>query len=322
MFLFFASMEKFVYLFDIGAGFLSVVMLFVAGSCQLLASIAAIGWAVLGTGTLRAKYLPYKLVNNYTVPVLIVGLAIVANSARSSSDEARAQKLGFKNGKEFTIARDNNISNVTDYTKFVEEQRIKAAEKDEQDKISKMVAEYAVIFSDSDKNDKVPELIEKDLKENPELTQQILKEIVSYDDSGDRRASKSNYIKYGVSDRQYMSAIERSDCRENYKNSIFPIKEYYKVQQAMRAEQNKNTNWNMMPSIERKQFLYDGDRLTMAYFKEQVPVQEKFNKCVFNLLKSIPQLSRPNARPNIISEVIPVKVKCVRENGGNVDMCY
>lgn len=34
---------------------------------------------------------------------------------------------------QFSIARQNNISNVADYTKFAEEQRIKAAEKASQD---------------------------------------------------------------------------------------------------------------------------------------------------------------------------------------------
>jgi hypothetical protein len=56
-----------------------------------------------GVGTLKAKYLPYKLVNNYTVPVLIIGLVIAAGAARSSSDEARAQKLGFKDGRDFLL---------------------------------------------------------------------------------------------------------------------------------------------------------------------------------------------------------------------------
>ncbi len=78
---------------------------------------------------LKSKYLSYKFVNNYTVPLLIIGLAIVASTARDSSDEVRAQKLGFKDGKEFAIARENNIFNVADYAKFAEEQRVKAAEK-------------------------------------------------------------------------------------------------------------------------------------------------------------------------------------------------
>lgn len=64
VFLFLASMEKFGDLFAVGNGFWSVIMLMVAGVCQLLASTAAIGWAVLGSGTLKAKYLPYKLVGD------------------------------------------------------------------------------------------------------------------------------------------------------------------------------------------------------------------------------------------------------------------
>ena len=133
VFLFLASMEKFGDLFAVGTGFSSVVMLTAAGLCQLVACVIAIGWAVLGSGTLKEKYLPYKFVNNYTVPVLIIGLAIVASTARDSSDEVRAQKLGFKDGKEFATARENNITNVADYNKFVDEQRVKAAEKAAQD---------------------------------------------------------------------------------------------------------------------------------------------------------------------------------------------
>lgn len=133
--LFAAAMGKFGDFFTAGTGFWSVVMLFVAGLCQLLASIASIVWAFYGTGNLRAKYLPYKFVNNYTVPVLIIVLALVANEARSSSDEARAHKLGFKDGKEFATARENNITNVADYAKFAEEQRVKAAEKASQDAV-------------------------------------------------------------------------------------------------------------------------------------------------------------------------------------------
>lgn len=181
VFLFLASMEKFGDLFAVGTGFWSVVMLSVAGLCQLLASTAAIGWAVLGLGTLRAEYLPYKLVNNYTVPVLIIVLAFVASAARSSSDESRAQKLGFKDGKDFSIARENNITNVADYAKFVEEQKVIKAEKAAQDALAAAdkaeqdkVAKYVAIFSDAGRKERAQELISKDLKENTELTKRYL----------------------------------------------------------------------------------------------------------------------------------------------------
>lgn len=133
VFLFLASMEKFGDLFAAGTGFSSVVMLTAAGLCQLVACVIAIGWAVLGSGTLKAKYLPYKIVNNYTVPVLIIGLVIAAGAARSSSDEARAQKLGFKDGRDFSHARENNITNATDYANYLAEQKSKAEAKAAQD---------------------------------------------------------------------------------------------------------------------------------------------------------------------------------------------
>lgn len=87
----------------------------------------------MGTRAFRVKHLPNKLVNNYTVPVLIIGLAIAASAARSSSDEVRAQKLGFKDGKEFSHARVNNITNTADYAKFQAEQKAKAEAKAAQD---------------------------------------------------------------------------------------------------------------------------------------------------------------------------------------------
>lgn len=129
IFLCLAALEKFGDFFAAGTGFWSVLMLFVAGVCQIGAALIAIGWAVLTFGTMRSKYLPYKFVNNYTVPVLIIVLAFVASTARSSSDEARAQKLGFKDGKEFATARKNDITTPTDYAKFLAEQKAKAVEK-------------------------------------------------------------------------------------------------------------------------------------------------------------------------------------------------
>lgn len=128
-----AAVEKFGDFFASGTGFWSVVVLFAAGVCQLAAALIATSWVVLSFGNLKEKYLPYKFVNNYTVPALIIGLAVVASIARSSSDEFRAQKLGFKDGKEFATAREHNITNTADYAKFEEEQRVKVAEKAAED---------------------------------------------------------------------------------------------------------------------------------------------------------------------------------------------
>ncbi|MGK3192629.1 hypothetical protein [Enterobacter soli] len=133
IFLCLAAIEKFGDFFAAGSGFLSVAMLTIAGLFQLAAALIAIGWAVLAFGTMRSTYLPYKFVNNYTVPIIIILLAVVASTARSSSDGERAKKLGFKDGKEFATARENNITNIADYAKFEKEKQVKMAEKAAED---------------------------------------------------------------------------------------------------------------------------------------------------------------------------------------------
>lgn len=335
VFLFLASMEKFGDLFAIGTGIWSVVMLTVAGLCQLLACITAIGWAVLAFRTLKFKFLTYKFVNNYTVPVLIIVLAFVASAARSSSDESRAQKLGFKDGKEFSIARENNITNVADYAKFVEEQKVIKAEKAAQDALAAAdkaeqdkVAKYVAIFSDAGRKERAQELISKDLKENTELTKKILDEIASYsNDSVERDVAEMDYLDYGVSLKLYDLAIDKSNCRQTYKYRLSPLNEWQKTQHQLLKERSDATNWDLLDESqrkhERKELAYEHDRVTTEYFKEQRVVQKSFNECVFNLLSTIPvRLSRPKATPTPVIYDVSDGIKCMRKPEGTVDLCY
>ncbi|MCW2478133.1 hypothetical protein J5224_03270 [Candidatus Symbiopectobacterium sp. NZEC135] len=136
LFLILAGVEKFGDVAAAGSGTWSVLALSVSGIFQLLAAIVALCWAVLGIGSLKEKYLPYRFINHYTVPVLIISLALIGSIARSSSDEARAQNLGFKNGSELAAARQNNITNSAEYAKFVNDKQLHeariAAEKEQQ----------------------------------------------------------------------------------------------------------------------------------------------------------------------------------------------
>ena len=322
VFLFLASMEKFGDLFAVGTGFWSVVMLSVAGLCQLLASTAAIGWAVLGLGTLRAEYLPYKLVNNYTVPVLIIVLAFVASAARSSSDESRAQKLGFKDGKDFSIARENNITNVADYAKFVEEQKVIKAEKAAQDALAAAdkaeqdkVAKYVAIFSDAGRKERAQELISKDLKENTELTKKILDEIASYsNDSVERDVAEMDYLDYGVSLKLYDLAIDKSNCRQELKNQLAPYTAW-KDSQDWRP-------FSEFPKSMLKQEMYRRDIVNADYSKKKTELENIFRECVFSLINQTNHLSRPNAKPVIQEAYFSEKLQCVQKNGGDYNACY
>ncbi|WAT08862.1 hypothetical protein [Rouxiella badensis] len=155
LFLFFASIDNFGDYLGAGNDLWSVIMLTVAGGCQLVAALIAISWAVLAFGTIKSKYLPYKLINNYTVPLLIIGLIVVASFALSLSDEHRAEKLGFKDGEEFSIARENNIENVADYVKFKKDIEIK--EKEEKIKEKEKAAHDALLAADKEQKEKQEE---------------------------------------------------------------------------------------------------------------------------------------------------------------------
>ncbi|EHL1290819.1 hypothetical protein [Enterobacter cloacae] len=322
VFLFLASMEKFGDLFAIGTGIWSVVMLTVAGLCQLLACITAIGWAVLAFRTLKFKFLTYKFVNNYTVPVLIIVLAFVASAARSSSDESRAQKLGFKDGKEFSIARENNITNVADYDKFVDEQNVKKAEKAAQDALAAAdkaeqdkMAKYVAIFSDSARKERAQELISKDLKENTELTKKILDEIASYsNDSVERDVAEMDYLDYGVSLKLYDLAIDKSNCRQELKNQLAPYTAW-KDSQDWRP-------FSEFPKSMLKQEMYRRDIVNADYSKKKTELENIFRECVFSLINQTNHLSRPNAKPVIQEAYFPEKLQCVQKNGGDYNACY
>lgn len=322
VFLFLASMEKFGDLFAIGTGIWSVVMLTAAGLCQLLACITAIGWAVLAFRTLKFKFLTYKFVNNYTVPVLIIVLVFVASAARSSSDESRAQKLGFKDGKEFSIARENNITNVADYAKFVEEQKVKKAEKAAQDALAAAdkaeqdkVAKYVAIFSDAGRKERAQELISKDLKENTELTKKILDEIASYsNDSVERDVAEMDYLDYGVSLKLYDLAIDKSNCRQELKNQLAPYTAW-KDSQDWRP-------FSEFPKSMLKQEMYRRDIVNADYSKKKTELENIFRECVFSLINQTNHLSRPNAKPVIQEAYFPEKLQCVQKNGGDYNACY
>lgn len=322
VFLFLASMEKFGDLFAIGTGIWSVVMLTVAGLCQLLACITAIGWAVLAFRTLKFNFLTYKFVNNYTVPVLIIVLAFVASAARSSSDESRAQKLGFKDGKEFSIARENNITNVADYAKFVDEQKVKKAEKAAQDALAAAdkaeqdkVAKYVAIFSDAGRKERAQELISKDLKENTELTKKILDEIASYsNDSVERDVAEMNYLDYGVSLKLYDLAIDKSNCRQELKNQLAPYTAW-KDSQDWRP-------FSEFPKSMLKQEMYRRDIVNADYSKKKTELENIFRECVFLLINQTNHLSRLNAKPVIQEAYFPEKLQCVQKNGGDYNACY
>ncbi|WP_313684602.1 hypothetical protein [Pantoea sp.] len=161
----------------------------------------------------------------------------------------------------------------------------------------------------------VHKLIAQDMKENPALTQEILKEISTYSEGSlDRGLAESNYIDYGVGNSKYMTAIENSDCRQQYKAQLAPYKAWRDAQ-----------DWrpfSEFPKEMRKQEMYRRDRVTNDYLNKAAEVGNVLNRCVFALISSLPHLSRPDAKPIFLPPYESEGLKCVRNNGGDYNACY
>ncbi|EPC3685124.1 TPA: hypothetical protein ACNE1P_001413, partial [Escherichia coli] len=161
---------------------------------------------------------------------------------------------------------------------------------------------------------------------NSVLTESILTEIKSYpNNSVDRTVGQRTYLDIGVSMKEYMSAIEQSNCRQRLNNSLFPLNEWNKSQFNLLNEKfNAMRNGVDMDRIQLgKELQYERDKITMQYFYERNKYQKSFNECVFSLLSSIPnRLSRPDARPAPVTDYIPEGIKCMRKPEGNIKSCY
>lgn len=104
----------------------------------------------------------------------------------------------------------------------------------------------------------------------------ILKEIVSYnEDSVERTVSESGYIQYWISNKEYMSAIENSNCRQNLKYNLYPLNEWKKSQyEILRERFNSIRNGVYTVTANDKQRLdkemrYERHKIDMQYFKEK-----------------------------------------------------
>ncbi|HHH1496565.1 TPA: hypothetical protein ACPZSC_002958 [Yersinia enterocolitica] len=170
-------------------------------------------------------------------------------------------------------------------------------------------------WSTTENMEEINALIEKDLKENPELTRKILKEISSYQkDSVERTVAESDYVNDGVSYADNIFAIEKSNCRQELKEQLAPYTEW-KNSQDWRP-------FSEFPKSMLKQEMYRRDIVNTQYLGHKTDLTNIFMKCTFSLRDSIPHLLRPDAKPTIQEYYIPEKLQCVKKNGGNYNVCY
>lgn len=118
-------------------------------------------------------------------------------------------------------------------------------------------------WSTSQNMEQVHTLIDKDLKENPELTQKILKNMSSYKEgSVERTVAELTYIKFGVGVNEYEPILKTTSCFMDFKNGM---------QRANSVYANETRNWQSLSDFKRN--VGDGSIL-----QAEVDYRERFNK--------------------------------------------
>lgn len=311
-------------IYEPGIGFWSGTLTIISATFMTLVALLSLSWAILSINSIRDKLLPtqkYRLINNYTVPCLLILLVSISNTLGSSASAMQGKELGFLSEEEFSDAKRNKIFDKDEYSTYLvekgkadEARRIEV--KAEEDRTA--AVNSAVQLFDAEKREQVKHLISKDLNEHPELTQQILNEIAAYDElSVERTSAVMSYIDNGVSDKAYMRAIEDSNCRQEMKSNLALYKAWFDAQ---------SQHWRPLteyPDYMVKQEMYQRDLANFEYLRNKTKVENTFMECIFSLTRNIPHLSRVDAKPNIRgTEYFPEGLQCVQKNGGDYNSCY
>ncbi|WP_318389606.1 hypothetical protein [Enterobacter sp.] len=163
--------------------------------------------------------------------------------------------------------------------------------------------------------EKVNELIENDLRENPELTKRILQEISSYDkDDAAKMSAQLTYQQYGVSNKEFTAVIQESNCPAEYKAKNKQAVSWYNSQDWRPLTDFPNYMW--------KKEKYRRDLVNYESGKRQLEITNEFSACTLPLLSKVEHLSRTDAKPYMAEPEMPVALQCVQKNGGNYDACY
>ncbi|OUE67228.1 lysozyme inhibitor LprI family protein [Citrobacter freundii] len=135
--------------------------------------------------------------------------------------------------------------------------------------------------------EQIHKLIERDFKENPKLTLNILKNIdAKKDDLASFIVSKANYINYGVSTETLMLALDNSNCRQEHKARESLITAWY--------QSNDWRPFNELPESMRAQEEIRRNEINTEVGRRQTESINLFHQCTYNSLSSNPnRLSRP-----------------------------
>lgn len=163
---------------------------------------------------------------------------------------------------------------------------------------------------------KLHELINNDLKSNPELTKNILKEISSYhDDDSMRGASQTTYIQYGVSLKDSINALKNSDCLKEKNSSENRINYWYKS--------NITPVTDYPNDMDRKRIEYQNDLVTYKVAQAEIDTEKAFEICsqdIYSKMKN--KLQRENHVIQSVNAKMSQNLECAQKHNGDYMQCY
>ncbi|MDM5088240.1 hypothetical protein OB947_04820 [Aeromonas bestiarum] len=134
-------------IYEPGMGFWSGTLTVISATLMTLVALLALSWAILSIDRIRNKLLPkpkYKLVNNYSVPCILILIITISNSLGSFASTMQGKELGFLSEVEFSDAKRNKIFDKNEYSKYLVEKNEKY-KADEVKRIADKAAKEALL---------------------------------------------------------------------------------------------------------------------------------------------------------------------------------
>lgn len=187
-----------------GVDFLIGVLSVISAMLLFFVGLLCIVWALMIYPSVKAK-LPsitsHKIINNYTMPVVLIIIVTASNSIESIADSKQSKALGFSTENDFKDAKRNNIYSTEEYSAYLVNKKAKEEKekttKQEENKPSETLYTIVVENSLSSPQNNIDITVSFD-KRNP-FDMSVLKEIEAYSGKSFKRDRAAMIFRdYGV----------------------------------------------------------------------------------------------------------------------------
>lgn len=269
-------------------GFIDIVILLTSNLLIVFIGLFSFYWAYSSFKQNSFSPIKIKLLNQVSSPILMVALLVISFlimnpliEKRQSADNLAAIENGFNSYKEQKEAKKLGL----DSQKELDAVKDTLLREKEINTLIKQYKSKKISFMRYDKAT-TDLLIERDFKENPELTKIILDEIISTEPNTSKRALVENsYIEHGVLNSQLQSIINKSECQKVFNRYLKEQQQIYK---------NETSRWNDLTLQNySNSFAIDNerryrDKINKIYGQRMIDSANKFKKCTDDIAKTIP----------------------------------